>query len=101
MFNSGWYFTIEVDLLCRSRPCPWGTLRLHLPGRQAQACGKPLAVYHYEPIEWMLSVVIHTTDYWEQVLQAVGCHQTQITVYEPLKYLPGVNHQSVWGVQYY
>ena len=38
--------------------------------------------------EWMITTVIHTSAYWEQVLQAVGCHATQITGYEPLKHLP-------------
>jgi LmbE family N-acetylglucosaminyl deacetylase len=51
--------------------------------------------------EWMISAVIHTSGYWEQVLQAVGCHQTQITGYEPLQHLPEAYHQSVWGVQHY
>ena len=51
--------------------------------------------------EWMISTVIHTSDYWEQVLEAVGCHASQITGYEPLKHLPEAYHQSVWGVQHY
>ena len=51
--------------------------------------------------EWMITTVIHTSAYWEQVLQAVGCHATQITGYEPLKHLPEAYHQAVWGIQHY
>jgi LmbE family N-acetylglucosaminyl deacetylase len=48
---------------------------------------------------WSITTKIDTSDCWEQVWEAVNCHQTQISIYNKLKDLPASAHQSLWGKQ--
>jgi LmbE family N-acetylglucosaminyl deacetylase len=86
-----YYLTITKERL-EAYEAGMGDLVMHIDGQERRG-----------PVwkKWMISAVIDTSAYWEQVLQAVSCHQTQITGYEPLKNLPEAYHQQVWGVQHY
>ncbi len=49
--------------------------------------------------EWMLSCVLDTHAYWEQVWRAVSCHRSQIGAYEKLAHLSPASHEALWGWQ--
>ena len=48
---------------------------------------------------WSITTKIDTAKYWEQVWEAINCHQTQISVYNKLKDLSGEYHKILWGDQ--
>jgi LmbE family N-acetylglucosaminyl deacetylase len=48
---------------------------------------------------WAITTQIDTTAYWQQVWQAVSCHQTQLPAYKMLRDLPEEHHHHLWGTQ--
>ena len=50
---------------------------------------------------WAVTTWVDTAAYWQQVWQAVSCHQTQLPGYQVLKNLPPEHHQNLWGCQSY
>ncbi len=48
---------------------------------------------------WSITTKIDTAKYWEQVWEAINCHQTQISVYNKLKDLSEDKHKILWGEQ--
>ena len=51
--------------------------------------------------DWLVTSRLDTTQYWEQVWDAVCCHQTQLTIYKKLRELPKETHMAIWGTQEY
>jgi LmbE family N-acetylglucosaminyl deacetylase len=49
--------------------------------------------------DWAITTQIDTSAYWQQVWQAVSCHQTQLPSYQLLRDLPDEHHQHLWGTQ--
>lgn len=49
--------------------------------------------------DWAITTRIDTSDYFEQVWDAVSCHQTQLPGYKALESLPAEHHQNLWGTQ--
>lgn len=51
--------------------------------------------------DWAITTKIDTSNYWEQVWEAVSCHQSQLPGYQALKSLPDEHQQNLWGSQQY
>jgi LmbE family N-acetylglucosaminyl deacetylase len=49
--------------------------------------------------DWAITTVLDTSDHWETVWKAIGCHKTQLTIYSKLATLPEELHRSLWGTQ--
>lgn len=49
--------------------------------------------------DWAITTQVDTTEYWQQVWQAVSCHRTQLPSYQLLRDLPDEHHQHLWGTQ--
>lgn len=49
--------------------------------------------------DWQLTTVIDTRAHWQRVLEAVSCHESQVTAYEGLERLPRERHEALWGSQ--
>lgn len=49
---------------------------------------------------WAITTRINTVDYWQQVWQAVSCHQSQLPSYGSLSQLPPAQHEILWGGQH-
>jgi LmbE family N-acetylglucosaminyl deacetylase len=49
--------------------------------------------------DWAVTTIIDTTEYWEEIWQAVLCHKTQVALLEKLHNLPEEHHRAIWGVQ--
>lgn len=67
-----------------------GELVMHVDGVERRGIGWP---------DWAITTRIDTTDYWQQVWEAVACHKTQLPAYESLKALPEVRQQALWSLQ--
>jgi LmbE family N-acetylglucosaminyl deacetylase len=51
--------------------------------------------------DWAITTWLDTSAYWQQVWQAVTCHQSQLPGYQALKELPEDRHRHLWGSQTY
>jgi len=49
--------------------------------------------------DWAVTTEIDTSAYWPIVWKAVGCHQTQMSVYERLENLTEDQQTALWGSQ--
>ena len=49
--------------------------------------------------DWAITTRVDTTAYWQQVWQAVSCHQSQLPAYQMLRDLPDEHHHHLWGTQ--
>jgi LmbE family N-acetylglucosaminyl deacetylase len=49
--------------------------------------------------DWMITTVVDTRDYWQQVWSAVCCHETQIGSLKALSTLTDEGHRELWGTQ--
>jgi LmbE family N-acetylglucosaminyl deacetylase len=49
--------------------------------------------------DWMITTVIDTSEYWQQVWAAVCCHETQVGSIAALSTLTDDGHRNLWGVQ--
>lgn len=48
---------------------------------------------------WAITTQIDTLAHWQQVWQAVSCHQTQLPMYQKLRELSDEHHRHLWGTQ--
>lgn len=67
-----------------------GALRTTVDGMERQATPWP---------DWALTTVIDTRSAWPVVRRAVLCHESQVSMYGPLKDLPAERHEELWGHQ--
>ncbi len=51
--------------------------------------------------DWEITTRIDTSAVWPQVLRAVQCHRTQVSIYKGLNDLPPEQHRELWGTQEY
>jgi LmbE family N-acetylglucosaminyl deacetylase len=51
--------------------------------------------------DWAITTRVDTSAYWEQVWEAISCHQSQLPSYQVLKDLPEAHHKNIWGSQQY
>jgi LmbE family N-acetylglucosaminyl deacetylase len=49
--------------------------------------------------DWMITSVVDTGPYWQQVWSAVCCHETQVGSLEALGTLTDDGHRNLWGTQ--
>lgn len=49
--------------------------------------------------DWAVTTEIDTSAYWPIVWNAVGCHQTQMSIYEKLADLTDEQQKALWGSQ--
>lgn len=49
--------------------------------------------------EWEITTRVDASEFWEEVWQAVQCHQTQMSQYGPLRELDESQHRALWGSQ--
>ena len=49
--------------------------------------------------DWMITTLLDTAKYTEQVWSAVCCHKTQLAMYEKLNQLSDEHHRGMWGSQ--
>lgn len=49
--------------------------------------------------DWAITTRIDTSDHWQTVWNAIGCHQTQMAIYSQLEHLTEAQHVSLWGRQ--
>ena len=48
---------------------------------------------------WAITTRVDATAHWRQVWRAIGCHQTQWPILQPLASLPPDHHRDCWGAQ--
>ena len=51
--------------------------------------------------EWEITTCLDTSAVWPQVLRAVQCHRTQVSIFKNLNSLSPERHRELWGVQEY
>lgn len=49
--------------------------------------------------EWEITTRLDTGAVWPQVLRAVQCHRTQVSIFKNLADLPAEQHRALWGRQ--
>jgi LmbE family N-acetylglucosaminyl deacetylase len=49
--------------------------------------------------DWAVTTEIDTSAHWEVVWKAVGCHETQMSIYERLADLTEAQQKALWGSQ--
>ncbi|MGF1507243.1 MAG: PIG-L deacetylase family protein [Anaerolineae bacterium] len=86
------YYMAPTPALLKVYQDAFGDLVMHVDGEERRAEGWP---------EWAVTTRIDTLAYWEQVWEAVACHQSQLPGYSALKELPEAAHRALWGVQPY
>jgi LmbE family N-acetylglucosaminyl deacetylase len=71
------YYMVETQQNLATYEEAFGTLMMNIDGVERRAVGWQ---------EWAITTRINTTDYWQQVWQAIACHQTQLpSIHELLK----------------
>ena len=70
----------------------FGELVMEVDGQQRRSPGWA---------SWLVTTSLDTSEYWEQVWEAVSCHRTQLPCYQALLELPAEHHRFVWGLQEY
>jgi LmbE family N-acetylglucosaminyl deacetylase len=51
--------------------------------------------------DWAITTRVNTSAYWKTVLEAISCHQSQLTEYQKLVDLPDEYHEKLWGCDGY
>lgn len=49
--------------------------------------------------DWAITTVVDTRQWWRQVWQAIGCHQSQVGAYQALASLADEQREQLWGSQ--
>lgn len=86
------YYMAETEEKTAAYQAAFGELVMHVNGQARQAVSWP---------DWAITTRIDTLAYWQQVWQAVSCHQSQLPGYQALQNLPPEHHQNLWGSQTY
>jgi LmbE family N-acetylglucosaminyl deacetylase len=86
------YYMVETEENLAVYQAAFGELVMQVDGQARRAAGWP---------EWAITTRIDTSAYWQQVWQAVSCHQSQLPGYQALKNLSPQRHQKLWGSQTY
>jgi LmbE family N-acetylglucosaminyl deacetylase len=86
------YYMVLTQEALAAYQAAFGELVMHIDGEVRQAVG-------WEP--WAITTCIDTSDYWEQVWEAISSHCSQLPGYEVLRDLPDEHHRNLWGTQSY
>lgn len=68
----------------------FGELVMMIDGRERRANG-------WQP--WAITTEIETDAYWQQALQAITHHRSQLQAYQKLQALPEAQHRQLWSKQ--
>jgi len=82
------YYMVETRENIAAYEAAFGQLVMDVDGRRRNAAGW---------IDWAITTRIDTSAYWQQVWEAIACHQSQLPGYELLKNLPEEHHRQLWG----
>ncbi len=86
------YYMVWTNETFAAYEAALGELVMHIDGVERRSTGWK---------DWAITTRIDSSDHWEQVWQAVSCHQSQLPGYGTLNELPDIHHQNLWGVQTY
>lgn len=86
------YYMAETENKAALYQAAFGELVMQVDDQVRQAASWP---------DWAITTRIDTSAYWQQVWQAISCHQTQLPGYQALQHLPEEHHQNLWGNQTY
>jgi LmbE family N-acetylglucosaminyl deacetylase len=84
------YYMVETEEDSAAYQAAFGELIMEVDGQERRATSWP---------EWAITTRIDTAAYWQQVWQAISCHQSQLPGYQALKNLPDEHHRNLWGSQ--
>lgn len=82
------YYMVESRENIAAYEAAFGRLAMEVDGQQREATGW---------VDWAITTRIDTSAYWQQVWEAIACHQSQLPGYEKLKNLPEEYHRQLWG----
>jgi LmbE family N-acetylglucosaminyl deacetylase len=86
------YYMVATKARLATYQKAFGSLAMRIDGDERRAEGW---------LDWAITTHINTLDYWEQVWEAVSCHQTQLPGYAALKDLPAEKQRSLWQEEQY
>lgn len=86
------YYLADPETTLLTYQQAFGELVMTIDGQERRATSWP---------DWAITTRIDTSAHWEQVWQAVQCHQSQLPGYEGLRKLPEAIHRQLWGEQSY
>lgn len=86
------YFMAETEDALRTYEELSEDLVMEVDGRDRRSVGWP---------EWALTTRIDTSAYWNQVMEAIRCHQTQIPSFRELLEASELTLREIWGSQSY
>lgn len=49
--------------------------------------------------DWAVTTRVDASDHWREAWQAIGCHQTQMQIFQGLEQLTDEQHNTLWGRQ--
>lgn len=84
-----YYFTETTEKL-EAYQMVFGELVMMIDGQERRASG-------WQP--WATTTEIQTDGYWQQALQAITHHRSQLQMYHPLQDLPEEQHRRLWSSQ--
>ncbi len=85
---SKFYYLAQSEGLAEAYQAAFGDLEMHVDGATRR-----LSPY----LEWMITTRLDTSAYWEQVWEAIACHQTQLTNYAALRAMPESSQELARG----
>lgn len=84
------YYFVETREKLDTYEAAFGELVMHVDGQERRPPG-------WAP--WAITTRVDTEAYWQQVWQAIACHQSQLVGYEALKQLSPAQQKHLWASQ--
>lgn len=84
------YYMVETQENMAAYEAAFGDLVMRIDGMERRATGWQ---------DWAITTRIDTSAHWQQVWQAISCHQSQLPGYEALSNLPDEFHRNLWHTQ--
>lgn len=84
------YYGVETEEVLTVYQEAFGELVMQVDGQTR----RPVS---WEP--WAITTRVDTSDYWEQVWQAIACHRSQLPGYEALMNLPAARRKRLYAMQ--
>jgi LmbE family N-acetylglucosaminyl deacetylase len=84
------YYMVDTADNLAAYETVFGQLAMQIDGAERRAAGWPA---------WAITTRIDTRAYWQQVWQAISCHQSQLPGYQRLTKLPEAQRQELWNSQ--
>ncbi len=86
------YYLISSHQAMKELEVAFGELAIEVDGKKRHSAG-------WE--KWAVTTQLDTTDYWQQVWQAVSCHHSQLPTLQGLSKLSETEHRQIWSWQQY